>query len=338
VLFLTLILSSCLTSREEVNNAKKELWIIELDSNDSWSNIKDKIEQAKDEMKNEEEKTEIEKIELEVKEEIKKIEIKSLTDEQFLEFDDLSWENLLDGEVEITWKTIWAVDKIIVKFSNETSDFPDDNYTLKQFASWSDNFLYRAFSRYETLDFWKNIYVFEAYSWDKVSKLQLILNVVKEEEKKLEEKIKQVYEDISLDNLPIKETFWTPMDLWDWKISYSSLSWLEIRREINSDLTCENLTEKLVDSIDSWFFWNTCRPIDGDEWITFFVVRLDWDNYVYEKHYYLSYQGIYWVQELEVWTWVTAENIWEKNTELKEKNEDFAIIEITDDLFSEIVK
>jgi len=36
------------------------------------------------------------------KEEVKKVEIKSLTDEQFLELDDLSKENLLDMEVEIT--------------------------------------------------------------------------------------------------------------------------------------------------------------------------------------------------------------------------------------------
>jgi len=36
------------------------------------------------------------------KKEVKKVEIKSLTDEQFLELDDLSNENLLDREVEIT--------------------------------------------------------------------------------------------------------------------------------------------------------------------------------------------------------------------------------------------
>ena len=129
------------------------------------------------------------------------------------------------------------------------------------------------------------------------------------------------------------------MDLWDWKVTYSDLKGLEIKKEINSDLTCENLTEHLVDNIDTWFFWNTCRPIETDEWISFFVVRLDWDDkYVYEKHYYLSYQWIYWVQELEVWTGVTDKNIWEKNTELKEKNEDFAIIEVADDLFREILK
>lgn len=329
VLLLTLILSSCFTSQDDVNKAKQDLWIIELDNtdNDSWSNLDMEVEKAKQDLVNEEEKVE----------EIKKIEIKSLTTEQFLELDDLSDENLLDWEVEITWKTLTHVDKIVVSFANETSDFPVDNYTLKQFTPWMETFLYRAFSRYETLDFWKNVYVFEAYSWDKVSKLELIINVIKEEEKEVSEKVEQVFEDISLDTLPIKETFWTPIDLWNWKVSYTDLKWFELRRSVNPNLTCENLTSELVDSIDSWFFWNTCRPIDNNEWISFFVIRLDWDKYVYEKHYYLSYEWLYWVQQLETWTWVDNKNIGEKNTELKEKNEDFTILKIVDDLFNEIL-
>ncbi|MFK7780613.1 MAG: hypothetical protein QM490_05790, partial [Candidatus Gracilibacteria bacterium] len=89
VLFLTLILSSCFTSKDDVENAKKELGIIELDeaNNDSGSNLDIEIEKAKQDIIKEEEKEVQEEIK---KEEIKKIEIKSLTDEQFLEFDDLS--------------------------------------------------------------------------------------------------------------------------------------------------------------------------------------------------------------------------------------------------------
>lgn len=330
---LLFILSSCFTSNDDINKAKQNLWIIEVDQQDK--SIGTEIETNiinKDNLLNENNnEVNIEKVE-------KTIEINSLTEEQFLEFDNLDWENFLDWQVEITWKTLWSVDKIIVKFSNSSSDYPDDIFTLKQFTSWDDIFLYRAFSRFETLDFWKNIYIFEAYSWNSISKLQIIINVVKEEDKSVEEKLERSYEDLSLSSLPVWANYWNPVNLWDGKITYSDLNWLEIKKDINSELTCENLTSILSDKISTWFFWNTCRPIEWEEGISYFVIRLDWNNYVYEKHYYLSYQWIYWIQELEVWTWVTNQNIWDKNTELKESNEDYVILNITDDLFKEILK
>lgn len=332
VLIITLILSWCFTSKDDVNKAKQNLWIIEVDKN-----LNNEIEKSKQEIIQNDETIIKQTKEKEVEKE-KKIIIKSLTDEQYLEFDDLSLDNIFDWEVEITWKTIWNVDKIIVTFSNDTSNFPVDTYTLKQFTAWSDKFLYRAFSRYETLDFWKNTYVFEAYSWNMISKLQIVINVVKEEEKTIEEKVETIFEDISLNTLPINSTFWTPVDLWWGKISYSDLNWLEIKRDVISDLTCENLTNILTDKISTWFFWNTCRPIETDEWISFFVIRLDGDEYVYEKHYYLSYEWIYGVQELERGNWVDNTNIWEKNTELKEKNDNYSILEVSDKLFKEILK
>ena len=238
-------------------------------------------------------------------------------------------------EVEIKWKTLWKVDKIVVKFSNETSDFPDDSYKLKQFKSWDDTFLYRAFSRYETLDFWKNVYIFEAYSWDEITKLELVLNVVKNNDN---EETDIEYNDIDVTRLPSNGKFWNPTDLGNGNIWYSDLNWLEIKSYIDSNFTCEKVTSKLADEVTGYFYWNTCRPIKWDEWISFFVIRLEGDKYVYEKHYFLPYQWLYWVQELETWTWVTSINIWEKNTELKEKNDQFGILEITDGLFKEILK
>lgn len=333
VLILTLILSSCFTSQDDVNKAKQNLWIIESNNIDSWNNLDDEIEKAKNEIIQDSRVEEVE----EVEEEQKTIIINTLTTEQFLEFDDLSRENFLDWEIEIKWKTLWNVDKIVVTFANNGSEFPVDVYTLKQFTSWDNEFLYRAFSRYETLDFWENTYIFEAHSWDKISKLQLTLNVVKEEDKKISQKVEEVFEDISLNNLPIKASFWTPVDLWGGKISYTDLKWLEIKKDINSDLTCDSLTNILIAKFGV-IYWNTCRPIETDEGISFFVIRLDGDNYVYEKHYYLSYEWLYWIQELEIGTWVDSTNIWEKNTELKEENEDYAILEVTDDLFVEILK
>ena len=338
VILLTTILSSCFTSKDNIDKAKQDLWIIELDNtkedevvdNDSWGNLDMEIDKEKKEI--------IQDPIIPKKEEVKKIEIKSLTDEQFLELDDLSNENLLDMEVEIKWKTLSKVDKIIVTFVNKDSDFPVDTYTLKQFSSGDDTFLYRAFSRYETLDFWKNTYIFEAHSWDKISKLELTVNVIKEEEKELSEKVEQVFEDISLSSLPVNWTFWNPIDLWNGKVSYSDLKGLEITKSIVSNMKCEDLTSILTDKINWWFFWNTCRPIESDEGFSYFVIKLDWDKYIYEKHFYLSYEWIYWVQELETWTWVTSTNIWEKNAELKDKNDSYEILEIVDNLFKEILK
>ena len=347
VLLLTMILSSCFTSQDEVMKAKQNLWI--LDSN---NNLENKIDKAKKDINNNEDKLEDNKgntlsntgdllsennsdlVEKNDDKEFKKIEIKSLTDNQLLELDDLSGVDLLGWAIEITWKTLWKVDKIVVKFSNADSDFPDDTYTLKQFKPWDKTFLYRAFSKYETLDFWKNVYIFEAYSGDEVTKLELILNVKDEQTNKIETN----WENIDITKLPVNEKFWNPVELWDWKIWYSDLNWLEIKSETLADLTCENVTSVLADRINWYFYWNTCRPIKDKEWVSFFVIRLDGDKYIYEKDYYLPYQWLYWIQELETWTWVTKENIWAKNTELKEKNKDFWILEITDDLFKQILK
>jgi hypothetical protein len=349
IMLLTVILSSCITSQDEVNKAKQNLWIQEswtnqniLNSNsnsnnkltqdinnkeniteNTWSDIKqDSIDTIKNELLKEKP----------VKEESKKIEITSLTDNQFLELDDLSWKDLLWWAVEITWKTLSDVDKIIVTYKNDTSDFPDDRFQLKQFKPWDKTFLYRAFSKYETLDFGKNVYVFEAYKWNEITKLQLIINVKKDEKKN------RIIEKLDISKLPVNEKFWNPMDLWEWKIGYTDLKWLEIKSENIPELVCEKVTTVLADRIKGWFFWNTCRPIKDKEWVSFYVIRLDWDKYIYEKHYYLPYQWIYGVQELETWTWVTNSNIWEKNSELKEKNKDFSILWITDDLFKEIIK
>lgn len=343
VISLIFFLSGCFTSKDDINKAKENIWIIETTEKEEnlWEETNSNINNDDTSI---EKKDNIEKIIVEKEEEIKEkkdefreIEIIYWLD-KLLEFNSFDWENIFDWEVEIKWKTLWEVEKIIVTFDNDSSDFPLDKYTLKQFKSWDKDFLYRAFSRYETLDYWKNTYLFEAYYWDKISKSEVIINVIKKEEKSVKDKVSESYKDFDLNDLPVSADFWTPVDLWNWKISYSDLSWLEIKNEVNSDLTCETITSTLADKINTWFFWNTCIPIEDEEWISFFVIKLDWDNYIYEKHYYLSYQWIYWIQELETWVWVDKTNIWEKNSELKLVNEDFSILKITDDLFKQILK
>lgn len=243
--------------------------------------------------------------------------------------------------LEITWKTLTEVDKIIVTFENTESSFPKDVYTLKQFTSGSKTFTYRAFTKYETFDYWKNVYTIEAYSWDKVSTTQLVLNYVKDEEKKDVSESSTINAgsgQVSLDSLPVGSTYWNPVDLWNGNVSYSDLKWLEISNYTFPSISCETLTKDLLDKMNTYFFWNTCRPIAENKWFSYFIIRLDSDKYVYEKHYYLSEKWIYWVQELATWEWVTKDNLWEKNQELKDKNGEFTILEATDNLFKKMAE
>ena len=334
LLFLIVLLSSCFTSDDDLIKAKKNLWIIESDKSkiDSIDTSIVNISDNKSSIDIEDlQKWWIEEIDnldynQEIKEKIvKTIEINSLTNEQFLELDDMSSFNLLSRKITITWKTLSSVDKITVHFSNDSSSFPNDSFTLKKFKKWDSIFLYRAFSKYETMDFWKNKYIFEAYSWDKVSKLELIFNVFKQ---KIEEK------KIDFSKFPTNEKYWDIIDLWYLKKWYSNIKWLEIIDDNNPDLKCDSVTNILAEKINSWFFWNTCRPLKWDKWISFYTIRLDWDIYIYEKNYYLDYIWLYITQLLETWTWVTNINISLKNTKLKEKNKDYKILEIVDELIN----
>ena len=275
----------------------------------------------------------------------KNIEINYLTDNKFLELDDLSWKDLLSWEVEITWKTLINVDKIIIKFSNKESDYPDDNFTLKQYKPWDKTFLYRAFSRYETLDFWKNEYIIEAYSWDEVSKLLLIINLENE-------KVLDKVELLDIKNLPVWWDFGDPKELWDWNITYSDLKWLEIKKIVDNFFECDiniwtdnyYVSEYLDKINDSYYWWNTCRPFEKDNWISYFVLKLDQEDYKYEKHIFLK-NWIYWIYELDSWSnlvlkedSVQEKNIKlkAKNDELKEKHDEYINLDIINNLFKNL--
>ena len=273
-----------------------------------------------------------------------------LTDEKFLTIDSLDNEDVLDSKVEVTWTVLVdSVDKIIVNFSNSDSVYPDDTYQLKWFTSWDSTFLYRAFWEYETLDNWVNKYIIEAYSWDIVSKLELTINVFSEDvevnneeiissDSETEEDESVVMSEIDIDSLPKSEVFWNPVSLGSWKYSYDWIRWLEFYSVWNIDLdeSTDSVTSYLSSNIDWWFFWNTLRSISDENGVSFYVIRLDWDNYFYEKHYYTN-NWIYWVMTLESWTWVNLEELEEKNTSLKDVNDDFVITAISDALFKKII-
>ncbi len=324
IITVSFLIFSCTWWNQKIENAKKEmLW------NTGVTNI-DTIN-AGDFKKN-------------IKEEQKKsnnIKIEYLTKEKYIELNAINEKDLKTWEIEITWKTLEYVDKIEVQFINSESDYPEDNYTLKKFKPWWDNFKYMASSRFRVLDFWKNIYIFTSYSWDKKSKLKLTIYLENPENKNTkkqnyEKKLIWTENDTVFLNLPVNDNFWKSIMLWEDVFTYSLIDNLEIKKKNIKDLNCENLTKFLTKNINTWFFWNTCRDIVKDKWISFYLIELKGDNYIYEKHYIDFVHGFYWIQSLEKWNGLSSENIKEKNDELKEKN-DYKILEKTDILFKEIV-
>lgn len=324
LILLIISLSSCFwTSKDDISKAKEELLNEDKSLEEQFEENIAKFE-------------EIEKELLENKED--KLIINYLWDNKFIEIDDLSKKDLSKLELEITWKTLTNVDKIIVNFSNTTSNFPIDNYTLKTYKTWDTNFLYRAFKKYETLDYWKNTYLIEAYSWSLVSKVEIILNVENESENIEIDETNKEKEILDISSLPSWEYYWNPISLWNWEVTYSDIKWLTIEKISWIDLTLDSdsLNSFLATKLKSWFFWNSLRPISWNEWISFYVIRLDWENYYYEKHYYTS-SWFYWVLELEKWDWVDLWSISDKNNELKLKNDSFVIVTIADMLFKKIL-
>ncbi len=294
--------------------------------------------------------------------------IEDLTQKQFIKIDNLDSKlaNILSG-IEITWKTIWNVDKIIVRFENKTSDYPIDNYTLGQFKPWDKTFVYRAKWEFKVLDYWENDYLFEAYSSWEVSKTKLIINIPNNIDK---QKSSETEDNQNLDNnisyqkkiiwnswssiylsFPSSSTFWEPLNVWTDTITYSNIDNLTIKREKFSSgwLNCDNITDFLKQKLNTWFYWNTCRDIIKDKWISVYVLKFDNDTYTYEKKYFDLNHWLVWDYILK--TWIKADkqdiksDIAKVNSQLKITNKDSIIsyqnypeLKIVDKLFYEIVR
>jgi len=152
---------------------------------------------------------------------------------------------------------------------------------------------------------------------------------------------------IDFDNLPIWVDFWTPVSLGATKFTYSDLKWLEVNVGSfeKEDINCDNVTDFLGNSLNTWFYWNTCRKvISDDEGISFYIIKLSEDKseYIYEKHYILYNKWLYGVYEIVSWISVDEDNIWldiqAQHSVLKEKNDDYAVLEVVDSLFKKIIK
>ena len=131
--------------------------------------------------------------------------------------------------------------------------------------------------------------------------------------------------------------FWDAVSVSDTSFVYNQVRGLEIFREQQlQEITCEDITDFLTERLRSWFFWNTCRPIVSERGLKFNVLRLDWENYIYERHYIDTRASLYWVLEIEKWTGIDRENIAEKNTEFRDM--EFPLIEVWDGLMRELLR
>lgn len=340
---------------KEIEEAKKELWITPK-QNIINSDIIDNTD----------------------KEEIKKVEIikpsytvENLDANRFIEIDDLGLDvEKITDKIKINWKVLDSeVDKIIVKFKNKSSTYPNDTHTLDKFKKWNKTFYYNADSNiFNNIDYWVNEYIFEAYIWDEFSSISLIITIPENtweiiwaedsEGKLIADKVTYDKKLIGeWDNgiyiwMPESEQFWKPLNLDNWEIVYSNIDWLLIKMDkfSKSELSDSSNVWKadgswyLNKNVWSYVYWNSFREIDfsnKDWWTSFYVLSKQDEKLVYEKYYFdfaHSLKGVLKIKEFEIQT----ENIWtemsEINNKLKEENKNFEIVKLTDSLFKEIIR
>lgn len=320
------LLVSCFSSQKDIDEAKKELlWNSSVEENTVTDNgAESNSESQKNDMVSQ----------------WQNIQIVGLSEEQFLDFDAISDSFLSLWEVEISWKTNVYVEEIKVEFSNPTSNYPDDNYTLQTYSPEEGSFIYRASSRNKVLDYGENNYIFTAISGDAESQTKITLVVPQDDLNSddasgVETDILGTEDNLLQINFPTASKYGEPIKLWEASFTYSGIKWFEAKKQIFEAPTCEDVTEFLRGRINTWFYWNTCRDIVKDLGIKINVLRLEDEQYIYERHYLDFKHGIYATYELERGSWVDSENIAEKNEELKER--EYPSLEVVDDLMKDIV-
>ncbi len=305
ILLLPLFLYSCFWDSQEVENAKKEL----LNNNE---NNKALFDENLEKNNNLDEDNNLNNIKEEKKE--NSYEVNYLTD-KFLEVKDIKDISSITDWFDINWVVNNPdIDKIIIDFENKTSSFPKDSYTLKTFKKWDKTFLYRAYKKYETLDFWVNKYEINWYVWENlVSKIEIIVNIEKN--------------NLNSNSWAIIPNIWEESVFsWDEKsLDMQKIPQLE-------SINCENIDEFLSTNY-TWYYWNTCRPL----WENIFyvnVLSLSWENYNYERLYLDTLNNNFAKILLETWTWVSKDNLKDKNDELKTK--EFLNLENINNLFKKL--
>jgi len=256
-------------------------------------------------------------------------------------------------EVKITGNVEEWVDKIVVKFTNPTSNFPDDEFELKKFKARDSSFEYNAYKRFQVLDTGTNHYEVIAYKWSDSESTKFTIEIPKKEEVETPVSVVEEESNISTEwfgteddylaiNLPENDDIWNVLKLSNTAFTYSKIEDFEVTKLNKTlDIDCEGdkLTSHLIDTY-GWTYWNTCRPLnkeDDSKWISYFVLRLSGNKYFYEKHYYDAIHKLLWIKILETWTGVDKNNIWDKNKEFKAKDFKRDIIG-SDEVFEIITK
>lgn len=335
--------------QKQIEEAKQELWVTDSvdDINQNTQNPEINENHSWDSQIENNENNEDEKIEPEVQDKIEVFTIKYLTDNEFIQLDQLQESDLVDGKIEISGKTLVNVDSIRVTFENKDSSYPNDDYTLNQFSAWDDTFLYRAFSQYQVFDYGTNVYQFIAKSWNEESILEL---TIYNPEEKLDQMENVNTMDIDISSLPTGADYGNPVKVSESSVSYSDISWLEISAIKDLEFECSN--EYILSQTNrldiGTIWWNTCRPNENETSISYFVLSVDeTGTYKYAKHYVSNnYYGILELEQADVSkTWNSletqeAKNNWlkEKNAEFKDINDNFTLAEVTNNLFNEITK
>lgn len=267
------------------------------------------------------------------------IQVIPQTAEQFLDFDAIDESELAIGELEISGKTLASVDKIQVLFSNRASDFPNDDYTLQTFEAGDDVFRYVASSRNKVLDFGENTYTFRAFSGKEITETRIMVRVNTEIQEQdttnTETQALVPLDGEAFENLPKDTAYGEPTKLWEERFTYTQIKGLEISKETFESPNCASLTDFLRPRINNWFYWNTCRDLVAGKWIYYNVIRLDGEEYFYERHYIDFEKGFYGTYELERGTGISKEAIAEKNTELRDAK--FESVNVVDELMRDIV-
>ena len=335
--------------QKQIEDAKQELWVNQ-DANendddtqnqtpDQWNNLVDS-----ESSQQEEDQENYQPVEEDLPD---TFTIKYLTENEFIQLNQLQESDLADGKIEISGKTLVNVDSIRVTFENKDSSYPNDDYVLNQFSAWDDTFLYRAFSQYQVFDYGTNVYQFIAKSWDEESILEL---TIYNPEEKLDQLENVNTMDIDISGLPSDSKYGNPVKVSESSVSYSDIPWLEISAVKDLEFECTN--EYILSQTNrldiGTIWWNTCRPSENEGSISYFVLSIDESGvYKYAKHYVSNnYYGILELEQADVLkTWETLEtqdekNNWlkEKNTQLKAINDEFTLVEVTDNLFNEITK
>lgn len=148
---------------------------------------------------------------------------------------------------------------------------------------------------------------------------------------------------LDISDFPVGVNYGTPQPISSGSISYSDIRGLEITQTaLSADLSCENITDYLEETTNGFYWWNTCREIQTDNGISLYFLGLDKETYTYEKRYFLPEQGLVWVYEMEHGETGEIEDkisyLKEKNAELKAANPEYAILDIVDNLFIEILQ